>query len=391
MYGFTQDMIAHAIKLDSGFLEIAAYGWKEKPSLSRALEVDSELLTGISKISDASLSLRIRSGGLLTFKDKTKFVSILASDSEQEKKITRIQNLYIQGGPPSENPEIGNASLGYRLAESMGLVQGSEFYIISSQFDGSMGALRAKVSGIYKTNNSQLDNGRVMVSLTAGHKLFGTQDSENQKEYYTSIALSLEDYLQAEKIKNKFQQTFPEPKNIPELRPEFTDIYEPVALDWKDLNPGMVEMLSVAGIKMDLFMVFFILSISFGILNTVQMSIQERLREFGVLLSIGTRHIEILKLISLEIALLLFPGVFIGIFFASLLGFYLHANPLDLTGTTLGDLYMSMGAVPRYRPIVDMKELFSTLISLTVPSFFIALISVRRIFKINPVEVINII
>jgi ABC-type lipoprotein release transport system permease subunit len=388
-YGFQQDLVAQAVQLDSGFVEVAAYGWRERPSLERAIEVKPEFLDTLVVEGVFAVSPRIRGGALLNHGEETRFVSILAADPEMEKRITTVQERLQTGTPPRDTPGKRGAMLGYRLARSLGLNPGDQFYLVSSQFDGSIGAIPVVLSGIYDAKDSRLDSSRVYITLKSGRDLFGTE-MEGGVNFYSTIALGVESYLSAERIKKRLQTMYPTPFDESGLRPEESEIFDPVILDWKELNPAVMEMVSLGETKMDIYMIFFIISISFGVLNTVQMSIQERLREFGIMIAIGTRSRDLLKMIAYEIALLIIPGVLIGMMLGAATASYYHHNPIELTGG-LGDVYRMMGIVPVIRPIVEFGELGLTAIALIVPAFLVSLFSAKRVMRLDPVQVINLI
>jgi len=387
-YGFNQDMIASGVNVDSGFLEIAAYGWNEKRSLMRALEMENGITDAInSEKGVRAVSYRIRSGALLSFRDKTRFISVLAADPLQEQKITTLHKMISDGAMPRDGSAVPEAAVGYRLARAIGMKPGDEFYLVTSQFDGSTGAMKFRLSGVFDTKNSPLDSGRVYITLATGEELFGTKVSG--RRFYTSIALGVSDYLESERVKERLEEKFPVPEDDSGLSPGESDRFDPVVLDWRDLNPSMVAILRIATLKLDIFFVFFILSISFGVLNSVQMSIQERIRQFGVQLAIGTRTTDLFTMIASEIFFLLVPAVLLGTVLAVATGVYFYFSPIDLYGTTLGDIYEGMGYPARFRPIVAAGEVTLSIVGMTIPAFLVSLFSARRIFKLDPIQVIN--
>lgn len=388
-YGIQQDAISQAIRLDSGFLEVAGYGWKERASLYRVLEVEKGFLERVSVAGVNAISPRIRSGALLSYKDKTRFISVLAADPAREKEITTLHSTVKEGALPVSTGKVHGAMMGYRMARSLGIKIGETFYLVSSQVDGSMGAIAVQLSGIYRANQSHLDTSRVVLSLEAGEELFGTRIED--RIYYTSLALGVKDYRAADRVKKTLLNLFPPPVPPAGVRPENSEIYDPVVLDWKELNPGVMEMLDLTQMKMDVYLFFFAVSISFGVLNTVQMSIQERVKEFGVLIAIGTGKRRMMSLISWEIFFLIVPGVLAGIFLAAGVSAYFHYNPIDISGTTIGDLYEGMGIMARLRPIIGLGEFWKTSLALIIPAFMMGLFAARRVLKLDPSRAINII
>lgn len=386
-YGFTQDMIANSISLDSGFVEVAAYGWNEKRSLQRALEATGDLVSNLRATRGVrETSFRLRGGGLLNFRDKTRFISILAADPIKERKITTIHKCIVTGDPLDNAEKKPEAIMGFRLARALGMKVGDEFYLVTSQFDGSVGAMKLRLRGIFNSRNSVLDSSRVNITLKSGEELFGTRMGE--RLFYTSIALGVDSYLDAEQIRDRLDSRYPPPEDPSGLDPGESDIFQPVVLGWRDLNPNMVGMLKIAAWKMDIFFALFIVSISFGVLNSVQMSLQERLRQFGVLLAIGTTARRLFGMVTWEIFFLLVPGVFLGTLLAAAGAQYFHYHPIELTGS-MAEIYESMGYLPRWRPIVAAGEVLSALTGMIVPAFLISLFSVRRIFKLDPIRIIN--
>ncbi|MGV0034882.1 MAG: ABC transporter permease, partial [Candidatus Azotimanducaceae bacterium WSBS_2022_MAG_OTU7] len=75
-----------------------------------------------------------------------------------------------------------------------------------------------------------------------------------------------------------------------------------------------------------------------GVLNTVLMSVLERTREFGVLRAIGSRPMQLVRLITLETFMLAFISVMVGlllilpiIYWSAEVGMLLPA-PIDMSG-----------------------------------------------------------
>jgi ABC-type antimicrobial peptide transport system permease subunit len=226
-----------------------------------------------------------------------------------------------------------------------------------------------------------------VISLDAGHRLFGTKTDE--KTYYSSVAIEAADFMEADKKEEILKKLFPKPVDPDGLSASESSIFDPVVLGWKELNPSVIEMTAMAAMKMDFYLVFLIITISFGILNTVQMSIQERMREFGILIAIGTGIGRLTLMILYEVIILIVPPVLTGLIFASAFAMYFNTYPLDFSGTVLGKMYISMGLNPILRPIIDFYDLLKIALWMILPSLAVGLFAAGRIRKLNPVQVIQ--
>jgi ABC-type antimicrobial peptide transport system permease subunit len=101
--------------------------------------------------------------------------------------------------------------------------------------------------------------------------------------------------------------------------------------DWHQMLPSNSAYLRVFDrIVLVAYIIAFV-AMGFGIANTVLMAVYERMREFGLLMALGMRPLQIIQMILLETAMLLLIGMALG----NLAGFagvyYLSEGGIDLT------------------------------------------------------------
>ena len=413
-FGVYNQSIKNALSVTSGFIVMAANGWIENPGIERALEIDESTLSSIQNIEGVDVvSPRIEGSAMASFQSNSSFVSIKTADPQKEKQITTLHKSKIKGkhlDSLSNDFEKGSASLsdhsankkyfgvmGEALANDLDIKTGDTFSLVSSQFDGSLGAILVKVVGIYKTLDEELNANTVFLSLDAGRELFGlgievsdenSQGPSQVKEMYTSITLGVRDQQKAEEIYHILEKRFPRPPlREGEERGE-QDNYDMVAHFWPEIIPGLVQMIALDSVQNEIALFFIILIMAFGVLNTVQMSIQERKRELGVLIALGTKQMYLIRLLLAELLILFVPAMLIGSAAAIGLGNYLYENPIPLS-QELAEAYATMGFImPEMQSQVSFQELGVGILSLIVPSFVLALVSMRKIFQIKPAEVL---
>ncbi|MDH5655589.1 MAG: FtsX-like permease family protein [Spirochaetia bacterium] len=388
-FGVHQDMIWHVVELNTGFIQIAANGWLENPVIERAMDTTPELIQELKNMEKIhAVAPRIAGHGLISYRENSRFISVLGIDALQEKKITTIHKRITEGSYLNPESDKHQGIIGYKLARHLGVSPGDTVYIIGSQFDGSMRVLSVEISGIYKAVDVELDMSRIIINLQAARQLFSPDDPESQIKRYTSIALGVEHYRDAEDVYGRLSEKFPIPELEKDEDRENSENYDPVALFWEDLNPGIVQMVILDEIQNDLFYGFLLIIIAFGVLNNVQMSIHERNRELGILLALGTRPRDLVAMILLETLIIMIPSLIIGNAVGTGICYYWYLNPIVLGGD-FGQMYIDMGFEPILRPILDTFQLWVSILSIFVPSMTLALIASRRVFKLNPVQIIG--
>jgi ABC-type lipoprotein release transport system permease subunit len=104
-------------------------------------------------------------------------------------------------------------------------------------------------------------------------------------------------------------------------------------LTWEQALPALSEQIAMQRRTRAMMYSFIGLIVAVGVLNTVLMGAMERIREFGVLLSLGMRREKLAGLLMIEGLLLGFVGAAFGLVLAALL-----YQPLYVHGIDYGDL-----------------------------------------------------
>lgn len=382
-YGSHQETIWNAVQMQSGYIQLAAPAYMENPSIENAMDIHTEDFAKLRVEGVTSVSPRIVGFGLAAFENRSKIIQIFGADPEKEKQITIIHKKVVEG-EWLKSDSIG-CVIGQVLADKLKIKPGDTLSVITAQFDGSIGALNLQVTGLFKTDDYEIDSRSVYVTLDTAQELFRLTPENSDFERFTSVAIGIDRSQKADEIFERIRELFPGP---PASAKGTEAEFQPKAFFWPDLIPGVVELMNLDQASGELTLSFLILIMAFGILNTVQMSVYERKKEFGVLMAIGTKASGLMTMVFFETVYLLGIGLVLGLGAGTAISYYFQVHPIVLGGD-LGKGMVEMGFVPILRCIIDMRELGIAIITLTLPVFIFVLFVIRKIAAIRPAEVIR--
>ena len=118
-------------------------------------------------------------------------------------------------------------------------------------------------------------------------------------------------------------------------------------LSWRKVNPGLVQFIEVDnwGLYIMIFIIVFMIGLE--VYNTLLMSILERTREFGVMLSVGTEPRQIVSTILFEAILMGLIMIVLGAGIGGLSAFYFVVHPMNLSFLASG---MEMFSISKLVP-----------------------------------------
>jgi ABC-type lipoprotein release transport system permease subunit len=112
-----------------------------------------------------------------------------------------------------------------------------------------------------------------------------------------------------------------------QLKAKFPDL---LVQSYKEISPELDLFASQISMVSIVYISIFMLALIFGIINTMLMAVLERVRELGMLMSIGMNKSKIFIMIVLETVILGMAGTPVGLFISYLMVEYYGRHGLNL-------------------------------------------------------------
>ena len=234
--------------------------------------------------------------------------------------------------------------------------------------DGSMGAQLFRIGGIFRSGAPEMDNGVVFVLRSDAANLFATGDRITE----AAILLGNSRHVAAD------LQTL---KN--------TLAGEPVeVLPWWQIEPFLQQFITLDDAFFYVIVLILFVVISIGILNTIMMSIFERVREFGVMMALGVKPRQIVRLVVEEALALGLIGVAIGSLLGSAATLYFAREGINLSSFSEGAAAIGITSSRFYSELTVANLLYSNLAVLAVV-MLVSLYPAIHASALRPVEAIR--
>jgi len=233
-------------------------------------------------------------------------------------------------------------ALGEGLATALKAKVGSSVAVVTQAYDGSMGNDRYTVAAIVRSGNADMDLSLCLMPLA---QLQGLLALDGQ--YHTAVLrLTTHDGGAIQATADAFAAQL-KAADVPALTRPSEKLRSHKAppgyeiLSWQRAAPDLYEFIRAdeAGQFLMALIVFFL--VAFVILNTLQMSLLERTREFGVLMSLGMKGRKLVGMVMMEALWMSGFTIVVGLALGVPMMAYLQAvgvplgEPLQMGGVTL--------------------------------------------------------
>lgn len=211
---------------------------------------------------------------------------------QQEKRVTDIHQRVVEGSYFERDSRSALILIGQKMASHLKAKPGSKVVITIQDLEGTLTYGLFRVTGIFKTSNTNFDEQQVFVEFDELAGLIGFDEDKA-----TEIAVLLDDT-----------------KHTDEVSRALADDFENLSvLPWKKIQPLLLGLSAM----MDQFSVFLLIiilvALAFGIINTMLMAILERTHEIGMLMAIGMNNRKVFLMIMTETIFLTLVGAAAGI------------------------------------------------------------------------------
>lgn len=297
-YGFIQGVdkqfTDNFIKAQTGHIQIHARGYQEKARLMPLDIAIRDYESVVQKLKEIpgvkSVSPRLRFPVIVSTGSESLGVLGLGFDPHAERDGI-IATKIAEGEYLSER--AGYALIGAQLAHDLKVSVGDLLTLVATTAKGALNSIDVEIKGIFATGYSQIDNSVLALALPDAQKLL------RMAGQVTEITLMLNDANQADPVAQAIRERFSD------------DGFE--VQTWRELGAAIFELLAARRQLIAIISFVVILIATLGIVNTMLMSVFERVREIGTLMALGMTPGEIRVLFLLESAILGAAGGLMGI------------------------------------------------------------------------------
>ena len=358
--GMANNMLDKNKRSASGDISIFAKEYRIQKDIkyriknAETIKKDLEGMEGVKAV-----VLRVKADGLGATARKSSFASLYGIDLEGEEKFGKFSEFLKEGAISFDNR---GALIGLELAKTLKLRIGSKLIFSTQDVNGDINSISLRINAILQTTNISLDSNALFIDRKKVYKFLGVKDGE-----VTQIAIMGEE----ESLENSVKDKYPEydVKSFLELQP-------------------MMQMMQDMMFIFNSITFFIVMSVVFvGILGVMYVSILDRIREFGIMLGIGMHYKYIRMQIFLEAIFVSLSGYVCGAFLGAILLVYLRDYGVDLSA--FSDALEMWGYESVIHGTIKLSYFTTTFAAIITASILSILIPLRKIKKLNPIDVIK--
>ncbi len=365
-WGMYQNNIYESVHRQLSHLQVHQAAFVDEQEARYALDLHDSLIPFLMDDPRvASVATRVITSGMIASPTTVSGVSIFGIDPQAEThQIGLDQNL-------REGSYFGDGSeqeiyIGEKLARKLKVKLRSKVVLTFTSVESELISAAYRISGIYRSGNTALDERIVYIRRSPFQVILGISPSQ-----INELAILLQDDHNLDVFKASLDALFPDAK----------------VEDWKDLAPELELIINSFHWYTYIMVGLILLALTFGIVNTMLMSVLERVRELGMLMAIGMNRGKVFRMILLETWLLTLIGCPIGLVLGRLTVGYAGKHGIDLSMFSEGlesygfssEVYTDLES--NYYWIVAGMTLITALLSSVYPAY--------RALKLNPAESIR--
>lgn len=388
--GAYSDMIDNSVKLQTGHLQIQHPEYLDDKDVNETVDGLAEVYETLDRTPGVVGAVgRIMTGMLVAQGEQSFGCLVMGTDAAREEKTSSLAHIVKSNGHGGflDAADPNGVLIGEKLARNLfddafaqsqtaeqvgealeGLI-GREMVVLGQAVDGSTAAARVTVRGIFDSGSPDLDRSVLIMNLAVLQDLMFMDDRVNH------VAVLLDSYKQMDLIKASLEASL---KGGP----------SPVAVrTWEEVSPGIAQGIELDNVSGKFLIFLLLLVVAFGIMNTFLMSAFERVREFGVLMSIGVKPRTCAGTLIVESQMLMLVGFVIGLALGAAFSMYFGEVGLVIKGAE--DLYEQYGMKNVIYTAFSLSLALRTMLQVWIVTFLVALYPAWKITRFRPVEALR--
>jgi len=290
MYG---TMIDNAVRAQTGHLQVQAAGYKDDHKIRQVVPDIAALAERLRrKLGTDEVAARAAAFALVSSADRSYGLQISGVEPEHEPDVSSLPGL-VKQGRYLHDPTAAEIVIGSIMARNLRADVGDELTIVGSGLDGSFAAAVVTIVGIFTSGVPDVDRSFAEVPLRFFQETFSMGKAGH------AVVIMAPSLIQVGAVRKQVEALLPAGENL-------------VVYDWDALLPGLKQAIQADFVSAWFMYAVLIVLVAFSVLNTQLMSVLERTKEFGIVLSLGVTPGRLGRLVMLETSLMGILGMVVG-------------------------------------------------------------------------------
>jgi len=255
-----------------------------------------------------SHAFRVVTTGMLATAGGSAGVTVYGIDEQAEVSVSRWDRRFDDSIPRLTAER--SIAIGKKLSRKLDLDKGDKVVLTLTDREGNMESAALRIRGIYETSNAPLDEVNVFMKDEALAELLGVPGQRHELVVISRSDDAVPQMTQALKAA------------MPAMQVE----------SWKELSPETDLMINTVDYYSYIIVIIILIALSFGIVNTMMMSVLERRREIAMMTALGIGQKRMLSMIVAETVFLSVVGIPLALGCSWFTVDHFHRKGLDLSG-----------------------------------------------------------
>ncbi len=327
--GMEESMIRTATHTFLGQAQIHAKGFRSTFEVEKTIEDLDGVLQGLNGEKQVySYALRTQAFAMLNSPADFGAVMLFGIDPQREAAVSKIDEALVQGGYLEGKGQI---LIGSKLAEILAVELGDRVVVTVAQAGtGELMQELFRVRGVFHLNVREMDRDMAFIELGEAQELLALGKRVHE------IALHFDEIALAGDPSSGFWARYGRDGNE--------------ALGWKQLVPELDAVLQLSQSSMWMFTLILFGVVALSIMNTLFMSLYERMFEFGILRAVGTRPLRMASMVLFEAGGLALISIALGSVLGFAVTYYASFHGVDYVGIEYGGVTFRELIYPVLRP-----------------------------------------
>jgi putative ABC transport system permease protein len=226
-------------------------------------------------------------------------------------------NLTITAGRRLQDGDKFSMMVGHGLAKALKLKPGDRATIVISTAEGAQNTLDVEVVGVFQAFSKDYDARAVRIPLAAAQELLAT-------EGVNTIVVSLKRTEDTKLVAATLAKS---------LAPMDVDVRS-----WSQLNDFYSKTVEMYDVQFSVLRFIVLMMVLLSVTNSVNMSVFERVGEFGTMMALGNRGRRVFTLILMENSIIGLAGATVGVLLGIVLALTISAIGIPMPPPPNSDL-----------------------------------------------------